>query len=59
MVAGPSGSGKSTLLRRLFKDYPNSFGFSVSRELNEAIAICEESKFEIEHQIPNSSVQGD
>ncbi|CAG8693851.1 14892_t:CDS:2, partial [Cetraspora pellucida] len=33
VVSGPSGSGKSTLLKRLFQDYPNGFGFSVSREL--------------------------
>lgn len=30
VVSGPSGSGKSTLLGRLFKDYPDQFGFSVS-----------------------------
>ncbi|RIB12507.1 putative guanylate kinase [Gigaspora rosea] len=30
VVSGPSGSGKSTLLKRLFQDYPNKFGFSVS-----------------------------
>ncbi|KAI5709349.1 hypothetical protein M8J76_016087 [Diaphorina citri] len=30
VVCGPSGSGKSTLLRRLFQDYPDRFGFSVS-----------------------------
>jgi guanylate kinase len=30
IISGPSGSGKSTLLDRLFKKYPNSFGFSVS-----------------------------
>ncbi|CAI2180221.1 9218_t:CDS:2, partial [Funneliformis geosporum] len=30
VVSGPSGSGKSTLLKRLFKDYPDKFGFSVS-----------------------------
>ena len=32
VVAGPSGSGKSTLLTRLFKEHPDKFGFSVSRE---------------------------
>lgn len=31
VIAGPSGSGKSTLLKRLFADYPDAFGFSVSR----------------------------
>ncbi|XP_075216032.1 guanylate kinase [Lycorma delicatula] len=30
VVCGPSGSGKSTLLKRLFDEYPNTFGFSVS-----------------------------
>lgn len=30
MVCGPSGSGKSTLLRKLFDEYPDKFGFSVS-----------------------------
>lgn len=30
VICGPSGSGKTTLLKRLFKDYPNTFGFSVS-----------------------------
>ncbi|KAI3661413.1 hypothetical protein MP638_003886 [Amoeboaphelidium occidentale] len=30
VIAGPSGSGKSTLLKRLFADYPDAFGFSVS-----------------------------
>ena len=30
VVCGPSGSGKSTLLQRLFAEYPNMFGFSVS-----------------------------
>ena len=32
VIAGPSGSGKSTLLRRLFAEFPDKFGFSVSRE---------------------------
>ncbi|RAQ51373.1 guanylate kinase [Aspergillus flavus] len=31
VVSGPSGAGKSTLLKRLFADYPDTFGFSVSR----------------------------
>lgn len=30
IICGPSGSGKSTLLKKLFKEYPNTFGFSVS-----------------------------
>lgn len=30
IICGPSGSGKSTLLRRLFDDFPDKFGFSVS-----------------------------
>lgn len=32
VVAGPSGAGKSTLLNRAFKEYPDKFGFSVSRK---------------------------
>ncbi|KAI9314692.1 P-loop containing nucleoside triphosphate hydrolase protein [Zopfochytrium polystomum] len=30
VVCGPSGSGKSTLLKRIFSEYPDKFGFSVS-----------------------------
>ncbi|KAI0924056.1 hypothetical protein AcV5_009418 [Taiwanofungus camphoratus] len=30
VISGPSGVGKSTLLQRLFADYPDHFGFSVS-----------------------------
>ncbi|KAJ1986710.1 guanylate kinase [Dimargaris cristalligena] len=30
VLSGPSGTGKSTLLKLLFKDHPNTFGFSVS-----------------------------
>ncbi|CAI1858103.1 hypothetical protein SEUBUCD646_0B05540 [Saccharomyces eubayanus] len=30
VISGPSGTGKSTLLKKLFAEYPKSFGFSVS-----------------------------
>ncbi|KAG2201054.1 hypothetical protein INT47_010806 [Mucor saturninus] len=30
VISGPSGSGKSTLLKRLFSEYPSTFGFSIS-----------------------------
>ncbi|GBP22045.1 Guanylate kinase [Eumeta japonica] len=30
VLCGPSGSGKSTLLKRLLKDFPDRYGFSVS-----------------------------
>lgn len=33
VLSGPSGGGKSTILTRAMKEYPNSFAFSVSREL--------------------------
>lgn len=32
LMSGPSGVGKSTLLQRLFAEFPDKFGFSVSRE---------------------------
>lgn len=30
VISGPSGTGKSTLLKKLFLEYPNDFGFSIS-----------------------------
>ena len=30
IICGPSGAGKSTLIKKLVKEYPNDFGFSVS-----------------------------
>jgi len=30
VMSGPSGVGKSTLIQRLFKEFPDKFGFSVS-----------------------------
>ncbi|CAR24809.1 Guanylate kinase [Lachancea thermotolerans] len=30
VISGPSGTGKSTLLKKLFNEFPNKFGFSVS-----------------------------
>ncbi|KAK8244233.1 guanylate kinase-like protein [Phyllosticta capitalensis] len=30
VISGPSGSGKSTILKKLFAEFPDRFGFSVS-----------------------------
>ena len=39
VISGPSGAGKSTFLKRLFADYPNKFGFSISSELSPLILV--------------------
>jgi hypothetical protein len=33
IIFGPSGVGKGTLINRLFREFPNSVGFSVSRRV--------------------------
>lgn len=30
VISGPSGSGKSTIIQKLFAEFPDKFGFSVS-----------------------------
>lgn len=30
VLCGPSGTGKSTLIKRLFEEFPDTLGFSVS-----------------------------
>lgn len=30
IISGPSGSGKSTLIKKLFAEFPDKFGFSIS-----------------------------
>ncbi|XP_065215652.1 uncharacterized protein LOC135842230 isoform X2 [Planococcus citri] len=32
VISGPSGSGKSTMLQKLFSEFPDKFGFSVSHQ---------------------------
>ena len=44
VLSGPSGTGKSTLLKKLFDEFPDTYGFSVSREEEEkAMKYSEES----------------
>jgi ABC-type bacteriocin/lantibiotic exporter with double-glycine peptidase domain len=40
VLSGPSGSGKSTLLKKLFAEYPDTFGFSISRKLMGVLPAC-------------------
>ena len=40
VLSGPSGVGKSTLLKKLFEEYPNDFGFSVSRKCGFSTLTC-------------------
>jgi ribose 1,5-bisphosphokinase PhnN len=40
VVSGPSGAGKSTLLKKLLSEYPNKFGFSISREYKSSKLSC-------------------
>lgn len=30
VLCGPSGTGKSTLIKKLFNEFPDEFGFSIS-----------------------------
>lgn len=30
VLCGPSGSGKSTLIKKMFDEFPDEFGFSIS-----------------------------
>ena len=39
VIAGPSGCGKSTLLKKLLVEFPDSFGFSISREYSQLTSI--------------------
>ena len=39
VIAGPSGSGKSTLLKKLFEEFPDDFGFSISRKCGLLIQV--------------------
>jgi len=40
VIAGPSGVGKSTLLKKLFSEFPEEFGFSISRKKFNVVIIA-------------------
>uniref|UniRef100_A0A6V7KG63 guanylate kinase n=1 Tax=Bracon brevicornis TaxID=1563983 RepID=A0A6V7KG63_9HYME len=44
VLCGPSGSGKSTLIKRMFEEYPNKFGFSISHTTRQPRAGEEHGK---------------
>ncbi|KAL2042213.1 hypothetical protein N7G274_004701 [Stereocaulon virgatum] len=50
VICGPSGSGKSTILTCLFKDHPDTFGFSVSHTTRKPRAGEQEGR---EYQFTN------
>lgn len=39
VISGPSGSGKSTLVNKLIAEYPDKFGFSISRNFLNLIIV--------------------
>ena len=44
VLCGPSGSGKSTLIKKLFEDFPDTFGFSISHTTRKPRANEENGK---------------
>ncbi|EGV65971.1 guanylate kinase [Yamadazyma tenuis] len=36
VISGPSGTGKSTLIKKLFAEFPDKFGFSISHSTRKA-----------------------
>ncbi|XP_011311548.1 guanylate kinase isoform X2 [Fopius arisanus] len=44
VLCGPSGSGKSTLIKRMFEEFPETFGFSISHTTRQPRAGEEHGK---------------